>query len=626
MLTAIIVSLACVALQGTDAAVDPAPAAAEAQSEAQGREQADADPALVRPADAPLPVAYHLGSFASYRAARLGRDGSLNSGSAVLRLADGASGQPLPANQLQFGDMPDLIAAWRAPLGDARVDVKACALPLSRQGDERVKACVRLTITSRADGPQELKLAASLSPGGGDPLARPFPSLPFAAGGVWAHEGSYVTRDGQAVLAWAGLEPQFTLATPGEPGAEAARLTWTFDLQPGSPRLLELYLLGPPANAVVDEAAIRDGATRWGYLHAEEQLGWQSRERGAFADIRLHDSRLWYALVGSLHTLRLMGKAYEQVEGFSDRPFGHPASDAAVDAEAIAVFAEWSFGDWASGFHKRVLAEVLERGQPLPPERRVALLHGLSRSVRLGVDRDDQQALAGAIRALLGPEAEGAQVRPWQDPDVVRRDLAAVLDDAGLGADFSLPHFAWAEVPPGSRAAALQAARRAISAHQGNAAWAQLAPLVAGTSGIGQGSLQPGGVPDFEFAVALPSLLREVLIDDHGDELHLFPAMGLGMLPRRGVVQTTILPTRYGPARIEQFEVTRKLLGMTVWCRGARVPSALLMHVVDGLQAAAPAGPLGGTVSLRDDGALECWIDPKFPKGLRFNVKLVAER
>lgn len=617
MLTTLIVPLLAAALQ----AGDPAAAQDAEVAVAAG----DGDPALALPPDAPRPAAYHLGSFGSWRAARLGLDGSLDSGAAVLRLLDGAGGAPLSVQDLRFGDRPHLVAGWQARLGDVDVRGQVAAVPLSRQGDERVKAVLRLTLSSAATEARAVRLAARLSPGGGDPLQRPHPSLPFVPGGAWTLEDGFVTRDGRAVLGWTGVEPEVALAVPAGPDDEAARLTWSFELQPGAPRLIELYLLGPPAATLVEEAAIREGALRWGYLHAEEQLDWQSRERGAFADIQLHDARLWYALVGSLHTLRLLGKAADVPEGFSDRPFGHPASDGAVDAEAIGLFAEWAFGDWAAGFHKRLLSEVAARGAALSAERRVALLHGLARSVRLGSDAGDQQALAAAIRALLGPEAEGVPVRPWLDPELVRRDLQSVLDDAGAGQGFELPRLAWAPVPAGSRAAALQAARRAISARRGGEAWAQLAPLVAGTDSIGQGSLEPGGVPDFGFCLGLASLLREMLIDDHGAELHLFPGLAADMVPRRLPVQTTVLPTRYGPTHVEQFRIKERLLGLAVSNRGARVPAAILLHVADGLQPAAAVGPLGGRVTLRDDGLVDCWIDPRFPKGLRFNVKLAGE-
>ena len=607
MLTALLLSFSAMALQ---VAPDAAPAT-------------DGDPAIARPADAPLPSAYHLSSYSSMRAARLGADGSLDSGAGVLVLLDGASGEPLAANQLRFGPMPDLWAAWRGPLGEARVEVKAAALAVSRAGDERVRAVLRLTITSKLDTPQTISLAASLRAGGGDPLQRPFPSLPFDPASAWARDGQFLTRDGRAVLSWTGLEPQVTLnEAVAAPDAEVARLTWTLELQPGSPRLLELSLAGPPATATVDEAAFRDGFTRWSFLQLEEQLGWQSRERGAYADIALHDMRMWYALVGALHSLRSYGDAHNVVEAFSDRPFGHPASDGAFEAEVICVFAEWGFDAWAADFHKKLLAEVETRAQGLSPARRVALVHGLARSIRLGTDPQDQQALAAAIRALVGPDAEGAAVRPWLDPEQVRLDLQSVLEDAGATDGYALPHFAWDQPAAGSTEAALQAGRRAISAHDGNTAWAALAPLVARTTDDGQGCLVPGGVPDATYHLAFASLVREVLIDDHGPDLHVFPALGRGMVPPRGAIETTALPTRYGLLQTQSFYVAKKLYGTKIVRLGTRPPAQVLWHLPTGLQVEAIAGPLGGTATLRPDGLVECVLDPRHPAGLRFNIKL----
>ncbi len=609
MLTALLLSLLSAAQQ---VAPDDAPAT-------------DGDPALARPADAPLPSAYHLSSYSSMRAVRLGADGSLDSGAGVLVLLDGASGEPLVANRLKFGRMPDLWAGWRSPLGEARMEVKAAAVAVSRAGDERVRGVLRLSIVSLDDEPQTLSLAASLRPGGGDPLARPFPGLPFDPASTWARDGQFITRDGRAVLSWAGPEPQVTLnAQVAGPEAEAVRLTWTLELQPGQPRLLELSLAGPPATATVDETAFRDGFTRWSFLQVEEQLGWQSRERGAFADIKLHDGRLWYALVGALHSLRAFGDAHDVVKAFSDRPFGHPASDGAFEAEVIGAFAEWGFDAWAVDFHKQVLAGVESRAQGLSPARRVALVHGLSRSIRLGNDFADQQALAAAIRALVGPEAEGAQVRPWLDPERVRADLQAVLEDAGATDGYELPHFAWAQPAPGSTEAVLLDVRRAISAHDGAAAWAGLAPLVARTTDDGQGCLVPGGVPDANWHLACASLLREMLIDDHGTDLHVFPALANAMVPDRQQVETTAMPTRFGLLQIQAFPVAKKLFGTKIIRVGARPPGQVLWHVAAGLQVEAIAGPIGGTATLRPDGLVECVLDPRHPAGLRFNARLAA--
>ncbi len=579
------------------------------------------DPALARPADAPPPAALHLSSFGSMRAAKVTAEGAVDSGAAVLVLRNGATGEKLAAGNLKCGRNPDLWASFTTPVGGAEVEVKMLAVPVSRGGDERVRAVLRIAAFDRGTEPVSLELVASLSPGGGDPLARPWPSLPFEAGTTFVREGDSITRDGRLVLGWTGLAPEVTVGPAAGPDDEVARLVWKVDLLPDSARLIELALAGPPATDVVDEAAFREGFQRWSYLLCEEQLGWQSQFRGLFADIEVHDDRLWYALAGALHQLRALGDADQEARAFSDRPFGHPASDGAFDAEAVGVFAEWSFGDWAVTFHKRLLAEVMARGDGLPPARRVALVHGLSRSVRLGADGSDLEALAAAIRALVGPEAEGAEVRPWLDPAQVRQDLQAVLDESTPVEGYVLPQFAWAQPPEGSVAADFVALRRALSAHDGPQAGAHLAALVATTNSEGFGSMSRDGTPDGEWPVGMATVIRELYFDDHGDDLHLFPAIAHEMVPERGALALPELPTRYGLVEMEVHIQAKKMLSTLVKRRGAREPRATLWHVPPGFPAGSLSQPLGGQATLRPDGLVECVQGPDPARGVSFNVK-----
>ena len=579
------------------------------------------DPALARPADAKPPAALHLSSFGSMRAARVGSDGRVDSGAGVLQLLDGATGQPLPAGSLHCGENPDLWAGFATPLGGAEIEVKLLAVPVERGGDERVRTVLRIAAFDRGTEPVSIRLIASLRPGGGDPLARPFPSLPFADA-TWARDGDYVTRDGRVVLGWTGLPPEVTVHEHvADADDEVARLDWKIDLLPDSARLIELALAGPPATDVVDEAAFREGFQRWNYLLSEEQLGWQSRYRGKFADIQLYDKRLWYALVGSLHQLRALGDADQEVRVLTDRPFGHPASDAAFEAEAVGVFAEWGFGDWVVAFHRKLLDEVMERGEPLPPARRVALVHGLARRLRLGVDAGDTEALATAIRALVDAGAEGAEVRPWLDPEQVRADLQAVLDESTPVEGYALPHFAWAVPPAGSAAARFVAVRRSLSAHDGQAALKELAPLVASTSVEGFGSMRDDGTPDGEWPVGFASVFRDMLFDDHGDDLHLFPAIGHAMVPERGAFAVPQLPTRYGIVEEEVHIVAKKMVTTLIKRLGAREPRSILWHVPPGFEVGSVSKPINGEATLRPDGLVECVLGETVSRGLSFTVK-----
>jgi hypothetical protein len=262
------------------------------------------------------------------------------------------------------------------------------------------------------------------------------------------------------------------------------------------------------------------------------------------------------------------------------------------------------------------------RGKGLPPDRRVALVHGLARCVRLGVNQADTEKLAGAIHALLDASTEGAVVRPWLDPEVVRADLQSILDGAPQLQGYALPHFKWATPAEGSREAIFVAARRAVSAHDGEQAWRLLAPLVADTSVRGFGSMVPGGVADAAWSLAFMSVMRDMLIDDHGDDLHLFPAISKDQIPARGALEIPMLPSRYGPLEMKEFLVAKKLFGVQIIRLGSRQPHDSLAHMPAGYDAEAVLGPAGGQATLLPDGSVSCIFDPAQPQGLRFNVRL----
>ena len=583
----------------------------------------DDDPALAPRAYAPRAEALHLSSMSSMRAARLNADGSVDSGLGVLQLLDGETGKPLDAQNLAYGPMPDLWAGFSTKVQGADVEVRLLAVPVTRGGDERVKVSVRAAVANHTDAPVSVKLSAILKPGSGDPMQRPAPSVDFKPGAAFAQDGKLITRDGHALLSYTGTDPQITVKPEAASADdEVVRFDWTFDVSAQNARLVELSLAGPPARDRVDESAWREGFKTGSYAQAEEQLGWQSGARGHYADIQVHDPHLWYALVAALQNLRALGDADKEIRAFTDRPFGHPASDAAVDPEVLGVFADWGWGDWTVAFMHKLLDEAVARGKGLPPERRVALVHGLARCVRLGVNREDTEKLAGAIHALIDASTEGAVVRPWLDPEQVRQDLQAILEFATPLQGYELPHFKWATPAEGSREAVFVAARRAVSAHDGAQAWQLLAPLVADTSARGFGSMVPGGVADAAWSLAFMSVMRDMLIDDHGEDLHLFPAISKDQIPARGALEIPMLPTRYGPVEMKEFVVAKKLFGVQVIRIGSRQPRQSRAHLPDGYQAEAVLGPAGGQATLLPDGAVDCIFEPGQPQGLRFNIRL----
>src|SRR5262245_39051011 len=147
------------------------------------------DPAIARPADAAGPAALHVSSYGSMRAARLGADGSVDAGDAVLVLLDGETGAPLVPKDLRYGEGLQAAAEFTAPIAGIKAEAKLIAMPAERGGDERVKAVLRLVVVNKAKeggSTAKVSLAASLRAGGGDPAGRPWPSVPFDAAATWA--------------------------------------------------------------------------------------------------------------------------------------------------------------------------------------------------------------------------------------------------------------------------------------------------------------------------------------------------------------------------------------------------------------------------------------------------------
>ncbi|HTE06972.1 MAG TPA: hypothetical protein VK824_12330, partial [Planctomycetota bacterium] len=496
-----------------------------------------ADPTLL---GRPSPPALHLAAFSSMRSARLGADGALDTGAAVIQLLDGATGQPLRPAALTYGEGPELWCDWEHAFGDVGMAVRMLAMGARRNGDERTKALVHLVITNRTDTAHTVSFAAQVLPGGGDPARRPLPSLPFRPGAVFAREGNFITRDGAVLLTWSGQEPERVdvLPPPAAADGPAVRLSWTLEMPPQTARYLDLFAAGPCASGSTDEAAWREGIAHWSYAQVEEQLIWQSRFRGYYADFQSGDAPLRRAMIGSLHMLRMLGDADREFREFTDRPYGHPASDAGIPAEALGLAAEWCWGDNGLALVRRLVADAAALGKDLPAARRVALVHGLARAVRLGSDRELATGLATAIRALV---TEPAEVEPWFDPADVRADLGSILDWAGPAPDgsdagYALPELRWASATSGPVEAHMLAMRHALSSGEDGRAWAECQALLAGTTVNGFGTTSADGEPDGRFSLGFMALVRSLFVEDHGDELHLFPHVPAGLLPFPGAL------------------------------------------------------------------------------------------
>jgi hypothetical protein len=106
-------------------------------------------PEVARPADAKGPEALHVSSYGSMRAARLGADGSMDAGDAVLVLLDGETGEPLVPEELKYDIGLQASAGFHSRLAGIKVEARLIAMPAERGGDERVKAVLRIIVTNK---------------------------------------------------------------------------------------------------------------------------------------------------------------------------------------------------------------------------------------------------------------------------------------------------------------------------------------------------------------------------------------------------------------------------------------------------------------------------------------------
>ena len=571
----------------------------------------------------PVPAGLHLSTYASPLCARLDRTGAIDSGAGVIQLVDAESGEPLAVKDLSFGRGPLLWAGGGLELRDVDARLRVLAAPAEHLGDKRVRVVLRVELVNRGEELVTVKLGARLSPGGGDPLRRPADALDFAPGTRFGVEDGVITRDGNAILAWVGPDPQVTLADPPQsPEATACTLVWELPVQPSTARYLDLSLAGAPHGPVQDEEGWRRTLSSFSYLDLEEQLAWQTDFRGTYTVFSSALPEVDRALDASLHFLRTLGEANREVVWLTDQPYGFPPTDAAVPAEITALFYEWGMAAFAEGYLRELVAGATASGQQLSPERRVALVAGLVGAVRL-VQNDEQlvRDLADVIRALV---VEAAPVEPWLDPATVRADMAAILLRAdpvgGAEAAETLPALQWSEEDEGPVAARMLAARKALSAGDRAGFWDHYAALLEGTSRNGLGSMTPGGDLDGRFPIGFMSLSRAMLIDDHGRDLRLMAGANVALLPERDELDLPWLPTIFGLVDLETYRSPGRRLVTTVRLREQVEPNLIYVHVPWPFEVQKVVDSVGGKARLMPDGSLSAAIDPFLPNGLNFTV------
>ena len=576
----------------------------------------------------PVPAGIHLSTYASRLCARVDSHGALDSGAAVLQLVDADSGQPLVIHDLGFGRGPTLWAEGELEVPGVEANLRLLATPAESHGDHRVRAIVHVELINHGQDLVMVKLGARLWPGGGDPLKRPADALDFAPGVVFAHEDGVITRDGNAILAWEGPDPQIEVLPPPKTfDAPACTLVWELPVQPNTARYLDVSLAGAGHQPMMDEAGWRETLARFSYTDIEEQLSWQTDFRGEYTLFSSAMPQFNRALYAGVHFLRTLGEANREVQWLTDRPYGFPPTDAAAPAEITGVFFEWGLGTFADVYLHDLVASATASGQQLSPDRRVALVAGLVSAVRLTHDEQLVQDTANVIRSLV---VEGGAVEPWLDPAVVRADMAALLVRAdpvgGPAAAERLPALHWAADDEGPVAGQMLAARKALSAGDREGFWSHFNQVLGGTSRNGLGSMAPGGDLDGRFAIGLMCLARTLLIDDHGRDLRLLPGVHIELVPERtGSLNMPFMPTIFGRVGLETFHVPGHRLAGQVRLRQEVEPNLIYVYIPAPIHALKVFDNIGGLARLMPDGSVAAAIDPYLAAGLNFTVTFREE-
>ncbi len=574
------------------------------------------------PAPAPggyRPPALPLTGYQQSVCGRLTQEGTWDTGLVRVRFTTGTERAPLPVDGVDYATPAQFWAGFETQVGDLPLNAVVLGVALASGDDERLVVATQIKIENPTDTARKVVLGAELYPSHESPVV---PSRPFDPASAWKRDGRNVVRDGLTVATWVGAEPELEVEESVDlPDATAARFTWRLEVPAGGSKLIELKTAGPPLADGVDDAAWRKRFNRQSYALLEEDLRWQGVERGTIAGVTFRTRGMERLLGHSVHWIRLLGRADEfRVERLSDVPYGRPATDAAIEAELLACLVESGMDEYCATALGRMIAEAPERAAELDVERRVAYLHALVRCIRLRPELPGAGTVAPLV-AELG--AADVAVLPWHHPDVVRRDLLGLLEALGMPTDGLLGGLREAETAPGSVAAHMQAARRAIAARSGLALWDELLALQEAADRQGMGSMD-GGEMDGRFPAGVWTIFRAAFVDDHGDELHLMPGNSSGFVEPGTLLDTTWLPTRYGLVSCQAYYSGARQAGGWVKYRESIPPARMTYTLPDGVGIdRLRDGTSGGTAELVGDRLVEIAFDETGRgRGLRLSARV----
>ncbi len=553
------------------------------------------------------PRSLHLSAYSTPLAAKLSADGSFDTGGLSLQFVDGETGAPLDTTLLRYERGPHFSSYFYHEFGGVTGVVRAVAFDGKSGDDARVRLAVKLGLENPTTEERSVHVRALVRPGSGAAETRPYPAWEFAPDDEYGQDGEFVTRNGHAVMWMGGVKPEIELrervAGADEPFCV---LDWKISVPPDRAESATVHLGGPPAGEGLDEAGWRAAFRRHSFEATIEMSRWQSDVRPTYTRCNVGDKRLSNLIVAGIQTLRLYGDGNRMIRRLTDRPFNHPATDIAVEAEMVATFTEFGLTAFAVDRLDPLISDPPAEVADLSPERRLAYVWNLARAARLAKDDLREGMLALLIVELC---EEGAAVPAYADPELVRADLSDILGRVGMDDEAeALPAFHWGEFPEGSTEALTQSVRRALSEGRSLDAWAHLGRLLDRTSLDGFGGMDPEGDFDGRFPIHTLALFREFIIDDHGDDMHVFPGLVAPLLPDFQRMRIRSLPSVFGGwtgTIFWTFKKRHRLGADFKLSLGARRPRDVILYPPAPHKARAISIARHGEVELQPDGTMK---------------------
>ena len=552
----------------------------------------------------------HMSTQASRLCAKLNTDGTFDSGAVALRFFHGATDEPLTVNELMYAPVMRLHGGFWDVVDDCYVSTQSFATPQGPEESQRLKASTRVAFENPSWDDRSVHLKARLfavPPGDG---LRPEPALPFDESATWTVDGSLVLRNGAPVFYFEDsaemLAPTLTMHEPGGPDDAICTLEWKVDLPARTARTAAVHLAGPALEGDVDDDLWRTSFQRVPYRQLAERVKWQTDLPPTIirSNMGPGNERIGLAMLAAVQYPRMLGVAEDWLGYLTDRPYNRPPTDVAVEAAYLGMYVEWGWADFGKQRVEELIHGAVELGSDLSPERRVALLDGLMRATRLFPASPNDEALAEAIITLHDTEAA---VPPWSNPAHVRAGFSFILDRAGRGDEAEdLPALTWAEPEEGTAAALMVSVRQALAEPAPLLAWNRLQEVLDRTTSDGTGSLGgPNDPTDGMFGVGMLSLVRAFLLDDWGEDLHIFPGMSSAFMP--GIQRITVaqLISRFGAVRLSTSWVRKnRILGGMFGFIPHTEPGRIVFHPPVLYAGMGVQVVRGGEVDFQPDGTL----------------------